>query len=155
MKKTEIISEGKNYSAVDLGNLDQLMDHSFLHPKLNVEVKGKVFTGEAVNATGSEVSFQILPPGAEISFLHKHRAHEELYVFLKGSGQFQVDGNVFNIKEGSVVRISPEGSRSWKNSSAEEPMIFMVIQTMAGSLDNYAVEDGYRVDGKIEWNDNK
>ena len=37
------------------------MDYSYLHPKLNQEVKGKIFIGETLKTTGAEVSFQILP----------------------------------------------------------------------------------------------
>lgn len=38
MKKPEVKSEGTNYSAIDNGEFDNLMDYSYLHPKLNQEV---------------------------------------------------------------------------------------------------------------------
>lgn len=150
MKTMEKISEGKNYSAINIGSLDELMEHSYLHPKLKMEVKGKVFVGDALRTTGSEISFQILPPNAVIPFLHKHNTHEEVYVFLKGKGQFQVDEDVFDIQEGSVIRISPQGSRSWRNNS-DGTMVFMVIQSRDGSLSDHFVDDGYRVEGELAW----
>ena len=150
MKDLKTISGGDNYAAIDLGAFANLMDHSFLHPKLNLEVKGKVFTGEALKATGTEISFQVLPARAEISFLHTHKTHEEIYVFLKGSGQFQVDGNIIDVKEGTVIRVSPEGKRAWRNNS-DEPLTFMVIQSKSGSLEHFTVADGSRVEGKINW----
>jgi mannose-6-phosphate isomerase-like protein (cupin superfamily) len=126
------------------------MEHSFMHPKFNKEIEGKVFVGEILKSTGCEVSFQILPPKFDKPFLHKHKNHEEMYIFLKGEGQFQVDGKVFDIKEGSIIRIAPDGSRAWRNNS-NGPMIFICIQSMAGTIDNFVVADGYREEGEIVW----
>ena len=109
MKNLIVTSEGINYSAIDLGDFDNLMNYSFLHPRLKSEVKGKVFIGEILKSTGTEISFQILLPNTDIPFLHQHKKHEETYIILKGTGQFQVDGNIFNIKEGSVIRVAPDG----------------------------------------------
>jgi mannose-6-phosphate isomerase-like protein (cupin superfamily) len=150
MKNLKVLSEGTNYCAIDIGELDNLMDHSYMHPKLQREVKGKVFVGEILKSTGAEISFQILPPKTSISFLHCHKNHEEIYVFLKGSGQFQVDDSIIEIKEGTIIRVSPDGKRTWRNSS-DTPMIFMVIQSKKGTLDNYTVLDGFRAPGEIAW----
>jgi len=151
MKNVKITSEGINHSGIDLGAFDKLMDYYFLHPKLHQEIRGKQFVGKILKTTGTEISFQILPPFTEIPFLHQHKQHEEIYVFIKGSGQFQVDESVFNVSEGSVVRISPNGKRTYRNNS-ENPLIFICIQCKADSLDKFFIEDGYRVDGKILWN---
>jgi len=150
MKDLTIISEGTNYSAIDLAEFDRLMEYSYIHPKLNHEVKGKVFVGELMKSTGVEISFQLLPAITSIPFIHKHKNHEEVYIILKGTGQFQVDQHCFNIKEGSIVRIAPEGERTLRNNSTV-PMIFMVIQSQIGSLDNHFIFDGYRVKREIVW----
>ena len=150
MKNVVVTSEGKNYSTIDLGDFDNLMDYSFLHPRLKSEVKGKVFIGEILKSTGTEISFQILSPNTEIPFLHQHKNHEEVYIILKGTGQFQVDGNIFNIKEGSIIRVAPDGKRSCRNNS-DNPMIYMCIQAQQNSLDNYVVFDGFRTRGEIPW----
>ncbi|MGA2405884.1 MAG: cupin domain-containing protein [Bacteroidales bacterium] len=84
------------------------------------------------------------------SILHSHKNHEEIYIFIKGNGQFQVDGNRFNIMEGSVIRIAPDGRRTWRNNS-DKPLIFMVIQAKNDSLDKYFVEDSFRVREDIKW----
>lgn len=150
MKNVKISSESANHSAVDLGKLDQLMDYSFMHPKLNREVKGKQFIGEILKTTGAEISFTILPPHTEIPFIHRHRQHEEIYMFLKGSGQFRVDDSVFDVTEGSVIRVAPDGKRTYRNHS-DEPLIFICIQCQVGSLKNFMVEDGFRTEGEILW----
>jgi mannose-6-phosphate isomerase-like protein (cupin superfamily) len=150
MKKIELISEGDNFTAVNVGDFKGLPEHSYLHPKLKTEVKGKVFVGEAIRSTGTEISFQLLPPNTEISFLHKHKNHEEIYVIIKGEGQFQVDGASFDVKEGSVVRVAPEGSRTWRNNS-DSPIVVMCFQAQQRSLDCQYIGDGYRVKGDIIW----
>jgi len=154
MKNLQISSEGKNYSALDLGDFDNLMNHSYLHPRLKTEIKGKVFVGEALKATGTEISFQILPPNTNVPFLHQHNKHEETYIILKGTGQFQVDGSVFDIKEGSIIRIAPEGKRSFRNNS-DNSMIIMCIQSKKDSLDSFLIFDGFRTPGEIPWTEKK
>ena len=81
--------------------------------------------------------------------MHKHKKHEEIYVFLRGKGQFQVDEQVFHIGEGSVVRVSPNGSRTLRND-AEHKMLYMVIQSVAGTMAGFDISDGYRVKGDIK-----
>ena len=150
MATVKTIAEGTNFSAINLGGFAGLSAYSYQHPKLNREVKGKVFLGELLKATGAEVSFQLLPPFTAIPFLHRHNRHEELYVFLQGAGQFQVDDAVFEVAEGTVIRIGPEGRRSYRNNSAN-PLIFMCIQCVAGSLVNFFVEDGSKAAGEVAW----
>jgi mannose-6-phosphate isomerase-like protein (cupin superfamily) len=150
MKSIVINSEGTNYSAIYLGIFDNLMDYSLIHPKLKQEIKGKVFIGETLKTTGVEISFSFLLPGTEIPFLHKHKHHEEVYIIIKGTGQFQVDENIININEGSVIRVAPEGKRTLRNNSSN-PMVYMCIQSTCGSLLNHGIADGYRVDDKISW----
>ena len=91
MKQIETIKSGKNYSAVSVGKMSEIIEH-VLPMGPNVTIQGKVFAGQAVGATGSELSFQTLVPGQDSGFLHTHKTHEELYIILKGEGQYQVDG---------------------------------------------------------------
>jgi mannose-6-phosphate isomerase-like protein (cupin superfamily) len=150
MKQPKITSEGINHKAIDLGKLDELKQYSFNHPVRKTVVEGKIFTGELLHSTGAEISFTSLPPHTGHPFMHAHRKHEEIYIVIRGSGQFQVDEAVFDIREGSVIRVNPEGSRTYRNNS-DEPMIFICLQTMAGSLDNQAISDGYRSEGTMAW----
>lgn len=150
MKEITIKSEGVNHVAIDLGLMDQLMEYSYLHPKRNQEVKGKIFVGEILKSTAAEISFTVIPPKTEIPFMHQHRHHEEIYVFLKGSGQFQVDNSVFNVSAGSVICIAPNGKRTYRNNS-ENQLVFLCIQSQVGSLQKYQVEDGFLAEGEIGW----
>jgi mannose-6-phosphate isomerase-like protein (cupin superfamily) len=150
MNTVRFTSNGHNHCALDLGPFDHLLDYSFPHPKLHKEIRGKQFVGELLKATGAEISFQLLPPNTEMPFLHAHKQHEEIYIFLRGEGQFQIDDCVFNVTEGSVIRIAPEGKRTYRNNSAN-PLIFMCIQCQAGTIDSFFVEDGFKAEGKIAW----
>lgn len=149
MKKVEKISAAENYAAVTIGNLDQLSEHLFVVAP-GIEIPGKVFVGESVQSTGTEVSFTEIPAGAGGDFLHVHKTNEELYIVLKGSGEFQVDGNLFPISEGSVVRVSPNGKRAWRNAG-NTPLTMICIQSKSGSLHDLGVTDGVILEEKINW----
>jgi len=150
MKGIKNISGNKNYSAVSIGSLTELMNHSTIHPKLNTEINGKVFLKEATKATGTEISFQILPPDSDLGYFHIHDQNEETYIILKGSGEFQVDEECFPVSEGSIIRISPEGKRCLRNSS-DSPLIYMAIQSKENSLEQWSTGDGKRVNCESKW----
>lgn len=91
MKTAKTIVKAEQATAVDFGMFDKLNEYVLeLGPE--VKIPGKVFGGTLTGATGGEFSFQSFAPGAETGFLHTHKNHEELYFFLKGQGEFQVDG---------------------------------------------------------------
>ncbi|MDP4276427.1 MAG: cupin domain-containing protein [Bacteroidota bacterium] len=149
MKKVEKISAAENYAAATIGNFDQLSEHLFVIAP-DVEVPGKVFVGEPLQSTGAEVSFTVVPAGAGGDFLHIHKTNEELYIVLKGEGEFQVDGNHFPISEGSVVRVSPDGKRAWKNTG-NTPLTMICIQSKSGSLQGLGITDGVVLEDKTDW----
>jgi mannose-6-phosphate isomerase-like protein (cupin superfamily) len=150
MKAIENVSENKNYTAINIGSLDKLPEYSFIHPKTNQEVRGKIFVNEATKSTGTEISFTTLPPKSEIGYFHIHNQVEETYIFLQGAGYFQVDDDCFPIKEGSVVRIAPAGKRGFCNTS-DVAMIYLCIESKENSLEKFFVEDGERVVGEPKW----
>lgn len=102
--------------------------------------EGKQFVKEATGADSCEISFGSLPSGAAVPFFHSHKANEENYIILSGAGKFQVNDDVFDIAEGSVVRVSPGCFRNLKCTSTE-PMTYICIQAKSGSLEKYTAED--------------
>ena len=52
MKQIETIKSGKNFSAVSVGKMSEIIEH-VLPMGPNVTIQGKVFAGQAVGATGS------------------------------------------------------------------------------------------------------
>ena len=143
MRTIENIKSGKNYAAVNVGRMDQIIEHELpMGPNV---IQGKVFVGQALGATGSELSFQTLVPGQDSGFLHTHKTHEELYFILKGEGVYQVDGDMIPVTEGSVIRVAPEGKRALKNTGAED-MVMLCIQYKANA---FTEADSPMTDGNI------
>lgn len=138
-----------NFTAINLGRLGDL-DNYVLELAPGVKIPGKVFGGNAVGATGAEFSFQTFAPGTETGFLHTHKNHEELYFFLSGEGEFQVDGRVFPVTEGSVVRVAPAGRRSVRNNGTA-PLVMLCIQYKAGCFTEADAADGDIIGGPVEW----
>ncbi len=52
-KQIETIATGKNFSAVSVGKMNEIIEH-VLPMGPEVTIQGKVFAGQAVGATGSE-----------------------------------------------------------------------------------------------------
>jgi mannose-6-phosphate isomerase-like protein (cupin superfamily) len=150
MKKVEMISENKNYTAINVGRLEDIVKYSLIHPKLRTEIKGKMFLKDTTKSTGTEISFTTISPKSELGYFHMHYKDEETYIILKGSGYYQVDDDCFPIQEGSVIRVAPEGVRSLCNTS-EEYMVYICIQAKENSLEEYTTEDGKRIAVTPKW----
>jgi mannose-6-phosphate isomerase-like protein (cupin superfamily) len=141
---------GRNYAVTQLGRLDQWDRHRFSHAAFPEPVPGKAFVKDELGLTGMEISFNHVPGGGSIPFYHRHHANEELYLFLGGRGEMQVDDEVIPVSEGSAVRVAPPGKRAWRNTG-DAPLVFLVIQARAGSLDQSNISDGKMVPGQVVW----
>ena len=150
MKTVETIKTGKNFTAVSFGKLNEIKD--YVLPMGDIEIPGKVFVGQALQATGSELSFQVLVPNQDSGFLHTHKTHEELYFILKGKGEYQVDGEIFSVSEGSIIRVAPNGKRALKNTGKDE-MLMLCIQYKANSFaeNDSPAGDGVILNEKLTW----
>lgn len=135
---------GKNFSVVEAGSFSGLLNMS------KDPILGKYFLKDRLGLTGMEVSLNQLPEGGSIPFYHTHRENEELYLFTGGRGQFQVDGQIFDVKEGTVIRVSPEGERTLRNNGTGD-LYFIVIQAQAGSLRQWVATDGVILDRPVTW----
>lgn len=149
MKQTQQIAEGTHFSALSTGSFSQLNDY-VLPVAPGMEIQGKVFMGQTLQTTGAEISFQSFAPGKEAGFLHTHQTHEELYIFVSGKGEFQVDGQVFPVGEGSVVRVAPEGKRSVRNNGTE-PLIMICVQYKAQTFTAQDAADGQLLQEPVKW----
>ncbi len=132
------------YTAEHLGPFESLLEKDFMG------FHGKYFLGERLGLTGCEVSLNRLPAGKGMPFVHSHKKNEELYIVLRGSGTFFVDGEEFPIGEGSLIRVAPEGERAWRATDTED-LYFICIQAQAGSLCQATLEDGVRLPTKASW----
>jgi len=154
-RTTPVAAEtGANFTATHLGPLDQLARYRYTIPAhlpfAGKQVRGKAFLKDVLALTGVEISMNTLPSGAGMPFLHKHREHEEVYLFLSGSGEFMVDGTVFPIAEGSVVRVATDGVRAYRNTGSTS-LQFIVLQVKEGSLAVGTSDDGVALDKPVQW----
>lgn len=126
---------GKNFKAASFGDLRAL---------------GRVTLRESLGLTGSEISLNELPAGVGVPFMHAHTRNEEVYVILGGKGRFFVDGQAFDIGEGSVVRVDPAGARCLK-ADGDTPLRYLCLQTEAGSLVQCTENDGVILESSPTW----
>jgi mannose-6-phosphate isomerase-like protein (cupin superfamily) len=144
-------TSGKSFTVAHLGPLDEVERFELSLPQLKRPIRGKVFLKGLLGLSGMEASVTTLPAGAAIPFLHRHRAHEELYLFIGGRGQMQVDGETFDVEEGSAVRVATGGTRTLR-AAADEELRYVCIQAREGSMpDAEAAEDGGRVADPVVW----
>lgn len=149
MKEIKTIAAAENFSAISVGMLNELNEY-VLELAPGVKIPGKVFGGAALGATGGEFSFQMFQPGLESGFLHTHKNHEEFYFFLGGAGEFQVDGEIFPVSEGSVVRVAPAGKRSVRNNGTA-PLVMLCIQYRGGTFTAEDAADGVILNEAVKW----
>lgn len=143
------MASATNFKAINVGKLNEVSDY-VLELGPDVKIPGKVFGGQALGATGGEFSFQVFQPGTETGFLHTHKTHEELYFFLSGEGQFQVDGEIFPVSEGSVVRVAPAGVRSVSNNGSA-PLIMLCVQYKGDTFTADDAADGVILNEPVKW----
>lgn len=126
MNEVKILNSSEKFAQASVGSL-----HGF---------DGKLFMKEVLNSSSCEISFGALPKGASVPFFHSHKENEEHYIILSGSGRFQVNDDVFDIAEGSVVRVSTNCDRNLKCTS-DVPMTYICIQAKEESLGNFTATD--------------
>ena len=134
----------KNYSILNAGPFETLQEKEYNG------FSGKLFVGKDLGLTGCEMSLNRLPAGTAMPFVHAHKKNEELYLILRGSGVFFVDGEEFPVQEGALIRVAPAGERSWKASDSED-LYFVCIQAQEHSLTQATRDDGILLDTKTSW----
>jgi len=137
------MSNKSNFSIVELGSLDNV------RAKESFGTKGKFFLGEQLGITGCEISLGIIPAGQAVPFLHAHKENEEIYIFIKGTGIFSVDGEKMPVKEGSIIKVAPSGMRGLKASS--EDLHYICVQSKENSLKQATMDDGIISEEQPSW----
>jgi uncharacterized cupin superfamily protein len=126
---------GKNFKASSIGEISKV---------------GRVTLHEELGLTGSEVSINNLPAGVSVPFVHAHKQNEELYIILKGKGQFYIDGEEFAVTEGDILRLDSAAARCVK-ADVDSTLSYICIQTQTGSLKGFTETDGVPVEAKPSW----
>lgn len=61
-----------------------------------------------------------------------------------------MDGRVFSVEEGSVVRVAPEGKRSVRNNGTE-PLVMLCVQYRGRTFTEEDVSDGVILNEPVKW----
>ena len=126
MSEIKTLNKGEKFAHASVGSLTAF--------------DGKQFVKDAIGTTSCEISFGSLPAGVAVPFFHSHKENEEIYIILSGAGKFQVDDEVFDIAEGSVVRVSTNCDRNIKCTSGQS-LTYICVQAKEGSLGGYTMTD--------------
>lgn len=142
---------GANFAVADFGGFEKLRQYVFEPAEVPVSMEGKVFLKQVLQLTSSEISLNNLPPNKSVPFYHTHRVNEEIYIFVQGQGEFQVDGTVFAVNEGTIVRVDPAGERCIRNISGSQDLCYIVIQSQHNSYPFHTIEDGTALSKRVSW----
>lgn len=101
---------------------------------------------KALKLTGVALSVIRIPKGKGYSFLHSHRAQEEVYLILSGEGLIHLDGADVPLRSGDLVRVSPEAKRALKSSETNDLILLCAggipSETQTDQESTYLFEDG-------------
>lgn len=108
--------------------------------KTSIKTDPRTELHDVLGLTGAEVSFNTLPAGASVPFVHAHKNNEEIYGVISGSGKAVIDDEEVSLTAGDWLKISPSARRRFF-ASEHEGITFICIQTKENSLEAYTAGD--------------
>jgi mannose-6-phosphate isomerase-like protein (cupin superfamily) len=100
------------YSKINFG------DVADMYAQYGMQTHGEArYLREDVGAETIGVSLYKLRPGKRTGFAHRHKAVEEIYVVLSGSGQVKIDNELIELARHDVIRVGPEPVREFEAGS--------------------------------------
>lgn len=75
-----------------------------------------------------EIAMCVFSPG-EIADLHYHEVMEEIYFFIEGEGEIELDGIWHKVKTEDAVAIPIKTKHRIRNSSIEKPLRFLSVNS--------------------------
>jgi mannose-6-phosphate isomerase-like protein (cupin superfamily) len=141
MGETTPLIDSTNFTALNINSVNSVLSDFYLNKEFDESRACKIFLGEKLNSKAVEISYNVMKPGAKVPFYHSHKQNEEVYIFISGEGEFEVDDATIKIGSGTVVRVGTPGKRTWRNTS-NKSLVYLVIQSKEGSLVGYETSDG-------------
>jgi mannose-6-phosphate isomerase-like protein (cupin superfamily) len=132
----------KNYTKAEVGKFSNF-------GTTDAKSNAKTFYKDTLALSGMEISVTAIPPGEKSAFFHSHKQNEELYIVVEGSGQIQLDDELIDLKEGSMIKVQPQARRALRASTSEQ-LVYLCIQAKENSLEQYTRADGVKHDD-INW----
>lgn len=109
--------------------------------KCNISFEGRNELHDKLSLTGAEVSFNHLPAGAGVPFVHYHHKNEEIYLILDGEGLAIIDGESVSLTKGDCLRLAPQAKRQFF-AGKETSIFYVCIQVKENSLEEFTGADG-------------
>lgn len=119
----------EGFSIVDISDIDEepFPESGVLHAKLT----------EPLGAEEMRVNKVSLSPGQTVGY-HTHERQEEIYVCIEGPGEVFIDGEVYEVPQGGVVRLSPEVPRQVLNTSESDTHVWVMFGApMVGTVEDF------------------
>ena len=107
--------------------------------KISLGNEARVELKEQLGLTGCEISQNILSAGSAVPFYHAHKQNEEVYIFLEGEGEIELDKEKIAIKANEILRVAPSVMRK---ISAKTNLRFLCVQVKENSLTQWSKDDG-------------
>jgi uncharacterized cupin superfamily protein len=98
-----------DYTLVNVKDVDDMATQFGMAPNLEAR-----FAGGALGLEKSGVSYQKLAPNFRVPFGHKHKAQEELYVVVAGSGKLKLDDDVIDVRQWDLIRVPSDTMRAFE-----------------------------------------
>jgi mannose-6-phosphate isomerase-like protein (cupin superfamily) len=95
---------------------------------------------EALGVTAFGVNAVVMPPGYP-GFAHYHDEQDELYLVLRGTARFEVEGEERDLGPGGLCHVEATTPRRFSNVGDDELVVFVV-----GGRGGYVGRDGHLVD---------
>lgn len=90
---------------------------------------------DALGATELRANAVELDPGDALD-AHAHERQEEVYVAVT-DGQVEIEGEVFDVPEGGVVRLGPEPLRGLRNDTDETHVWILLGAPPVGTVEDF------------------
>ena len=72
------------------------------------------FAREALELDNQGMTLFTLAPNFRVPFGHRHKAQEEVYVVVRGTGRMKLDDEIIDLREWDVVRVPPGTWRGYE-----------------------------------------
>jgi len=72
------------------------------------------FARRPLELEGGGFSYQKLAPGFRAPTAHRHKAHEEVYVVIGGSGRVKIEEEIRELRQWDAVRLAPDTPRAFE-----------------------------------------
>jgi mannose-6-phosphate isomerase-like protein (cupin superfamily) len=89
---------------------------------------------DALGCTSVAFTWRVMPPdtGGKGSYGHRHKNQEEIYFVVRGTVQFKVGDEVFEVGPHTAVRVGTHAFRSVHNDGPEEAELIICSQRAVG-----------------------